>query len=246
MPPLGASILPGEPDDETYARLLNGFLADTDLEEFWSETQDLWEETRRDCERILAQCKLSQFLNCLFGKTAPIVFVANPADPSSFCFGPSDGKNGYAIVGPPCIAKDASAEVKYSHLPDYVAHMAVHESAHTLWGSLRRSQGWIVDRLRPLAERMELKAWFPEMYPDWIIQLDELFIRADTTLFVGRLTSEEQELAKLRQDAERFGIAPVLDFYDALKEFMSLKEEDEGTTFKNFLPEFATRVLSAI
>lgn len=244
-PPPGSSFLPGDPDDATYAQLLDEFLADSQLTTFWSDTQDMWEEARRECKIILEECRFSQFVNWLFDKMPPVVVVPNPADPSTFGFGPSDGRIGYAIIGPPAIAKDSGVQVKYSQQPDYVAHMAFHECVHTLWGSVRRDEGWIVDHLRPLTKRMELKDWFPERYPDWVSQLDELFIRAATTLFMSRFTGEEYELAELRQDAEQFGIEPVLDFYHALKEFLHLKDEDKGRTLQGFLPELAKQVLAA-
>lgn len=244
-PPSGSSFLLDDPDDTTYARLLNDFLADSQLVTFWSDTRDMWEKAIGECKTILEECGFSQFIYEMFDEIPPIVIVPNPADPSTFGFGPSDGRIGYAIIGPPAVAKDSSVQVKYSQQPDYVAQMAFHECIHTLWGAVRHNEGWIVDHLQPLAKRMELKDWFPERYPDWASQLDELFIRAATTLFMSRLTGEEYELAELKQDAEQFGIEPVLDFYHALKEFLHLKAEDKGRTFQSFLPELAKRVLSA-
>ena len=237
------SILPPSVDDREYLDLLNDFLQETRLRDLWDRTAGLWETVREDCEKVLRDRKLGDFLHLLFGDTNwKLSFIPNPADPPSFGFGPSAEGTSYAIVGPPCVRK-WRGRVSYGKRPDYAAQMAFHEFSHAIWGGIRRKAPWIVEELAPVLGRMDLKGWFPEMYPGRDLQLDELFIRAATTLYAGQQGSKDRAMRCLKRDAQQFGIDPVLSIHNALEDFIGHKTREPGTTLEDFLPTLVERGL---
>ena len=243
LPEDDTSILPASVDDGEYLNLLNDFSEEARLRDLWDRTADLWETVREECEAVLRDWELWDFLHLLFGHNSwKLAFIPNPADPPSFGFGPSAEGISYAIVGPPCIRKWCG-RVSYGKRPGYVAHMAFHEFSHAIWGGIRKKEAWIVETLRPLSERMDLKDWFSEMYSDWGLQLDELFIRAATTLYVGQQGSKGREIRLLKKDAKRFGIDPVLSIHNALEVFIEQKNQEPTTTLEDYLPTLVERVL---
>ena len=90
---------------------------------------------------------------------------------------------------------------------------------------------------------MDPKDWFSEMYSDWVLQLDELFIRAATTLYVGHQGSKGHELLHLKEEAKRFGIDPVVSIHNALEDFLEQKSREPETTLEGYLPTLVERVL---
>ena len=90
---------------------------------------------------------------------------------------------------------------------------------------------------------MNPKNWFSEMYSDWVLQLDELFIRAATTLYVGHQGSKGHEIQLLKKEAKRFGIDPVLSIHNALEVFIEQKIQEPTTTLEDYLPTLVERVL---
>ena len=237
------STLPPSVDDREYLDLLNDFLEETRLRDLWARTEGRWETVREECGRVVRDWKLADFLHLLFGHhNWKLSFIPNPADPPSFGFGPSAEGTSYAIVGPPCVRK-WGGRVSYGRRPDYVAQMAFHEFSHAIWGGIRRKEPWIVEALAPVLGRMDLKGWFPEMYPGRDLQLDELFIRAATTLYAGQQGSKDRAIRSLKREAKQFGIDPVLSIHNALEEFTEYKTREPGTTLEGFLPTLVERVL---
>ena len=243
LPEDGTSTLPASVDEGEYLSLLNDFGEEARLRELWERTADRWETVRDECEAVIRDWELRDFLHLLFGRSGwELAFIPNPADPPSFGFGPSAEGVSYAIVGPPCVRK-WRGPVSYGKRPGYVAHMAFHEFSHAIWGGIRKRESWIVERLRPLSERMDPKGWFSEMYSDWVLLLDELFIRAATTLYLGHRGSKGQEMRLLKKDASRFGIDPVLSIHNALEVFLEEKSREPTTTLEEYLPTLVERVL---
>ena len=141
--------LPPSVDDREYLDLLNDFLEETRLRDLWDRTGGLWETVREECDKVVRDWKLADFLHLLFGdQNWKLSLIPNPADPPSFGFGPSAEGTSYAIVGPPCIRK-WRGRVSYGKRPAYVAQMAFHEFSHAVWGGIRSKEPWIVEELAP-------------------------------------------------------------------------------------------------
>ena len=81
------------------------------------------------------------------------------------------------------------------------------------------------------------------MYPGRDLQLDELFIRAATTLYVGQQGSKDRAIRSLKREVKQFGIDPVLSIHNALEDFMEHKTREPGMRLEGFLPTLVERVL---
>ncbi|MCX6376999.1 MAG: DUF4932 domain-containing protein [Armatimonadetes bacterium] len=224
-------------EQQDYVRLLQSFYLDTELESFWTQTGDLWDEVARDCRRILQDCRVEEFFDLFFGVSDhPMVLVPNPLDPAAFGFGPNDGTTAYCIVGTPTVPPESPAPVTYDAEPGYLRNMAFHEFAHTLYGDLHKQ----CPDLTPLAAHLETKVnprgWFADMYDSWEIRLDEILIRATTALFLSYVEGEASAEAALEKERQEHGLDIVIPVYSLLREYLQARQQGAYSGFREYVP----------
>jgi len=223
-----------------YFALLQSFCEDTKIEWFWEQTKDQWQEVQNDCLECLQESKLDDFLDLLFGiNPYQLVLIPNPVDPSTFGFGPTDGKVAYCILGPPDISPDSPDPVRFTRYGRQLAYFAFHEFSHSLWDHTRQEFPAFLEKTASLEDMMHFKGWFPEMYETWENRLNEIFIRAATAAYHEYLEGEASAWAILDKEKEEFGIDLIDRMFLCLRRYLGGRRRGEFQNLREYLPELA-------
>ena len=221
-------------DRSGYGAGLRRFAVESHLPALWERTAEAWAEVVADCEGLLAEAEIESFLTRLYGETdLRLVLLPNPLDPPTFGFGPRVGESAYSIVGPPQVRDGA---VTYRSYGPQLANLAFHEFSHSLWSDCMKSLPSLADDTAFLADGMELKSWFPRMYPTWPEQLDELVIRASTALYVRERRGDAEARSLLEKEKTEFGLTRIDRVYRCLKEYLGARERGEYEGLRDYLP----------
>ncbi len=108
---------------------LTGFLAATQPEKFWAETEADWQAGLTETREVLARADLEQFLTDLFGPLPlPLALMPNLLYPGQQCLA-LEADNRLIIYAPPPLAWGASPPWRYSERPDEVLAMVSQTAA---------------------------------------------------------------------------------------------------------------------
>ena len=148
------------------------------------------------------------------------MLVPNPTAPPTFGFGPSNRTEALCIIGPPAVPRSAPEEGA-NQLFDYgrgdsIADLAVHEFGHTYLGQAREAITILAERTRDVGQALELKDWFPEMYGDWMLRLQEVILRAVQAVWRAERVSRDSAEAFIQEQTDRFGLAVLPSIYRLL------------------------------
>jgi hypothetical protein len=213
-----------------YPELLTSFLEEARLVELWASTQAEWKQVGEQCRRGLERYDVEGWMESFWG-AAPkrLVLVPNPTDPPSFGFGPSNRGEAFCIIGPPTVPRSVPEESAAKHF-DYgstpgTADMAVHEFGHTLIDAAGDELSQLAKESGEIGSTLELKDWFPRMYPDWRTRLCEIILKAVQGTWRAEKISEESADEVIEAETRRFGIEPLPLIYQLLRQ-----EREAGRT----------------
>jgi hypothetical protein len=111
---------------------LVGFVAATEPEKFWAETDADWQAAVKEAREVLARADLEQFLSDLFGPLSlALALVPNLMFPGQKCFALEVG-NRLIIYAPPPLAWGSSPPWRYNERADEVLAMVSQTAARQL------------------------------------------------------------------------------------------------------------------
>ncbi len=252
---------------ESLADLYN----DTSVFALWRETAPAWEAVREQAGRALAQAGLEEWLERFFGPVElKLICVPMPTDPASFGFGPSNGAEAYAIMGPNCVARPAGtaglwlgsggkpAEIlvgpgqtmtvgedpfDYSANPEAVAGMCLHEFMHPLIEEFLQANPGLPAATEGIDAKLTYKGYFPKSYGNWRIRLSEMLIRAATAIYERDKGGPERGRAAVAREVEGYGLTPVEELYAAFGEYLEARGHGRYVGLADFGPELTDRLV---
>ncbi len=128
LPGLFTQLLHGEAP-EPLAAELTGFVAATEPEKFWAETEADWQAALTETREVLARADLEQFLTDLFGPLSlSLALMPNLLYPGQQCLA-LEADNRLIIYAPPPLAWGASPPWRYNERPDEVLAMVSQTAA---------------------------------------------------------------------------------------------------------------------
>ena len=230
-------------EDKGYSSLLASFCGDTDIDSFWKQTGQAWDEIEMDCRTLLDDSGLCEFLSLFFGKLGDdLLLVPNPLDPAGFGFGPNDGATAYCIVGPPTVPPESPAPVTYDAEPGYLRNMAFHEFAHTLYADLHEQCPDLTPQTAHLQTKVNPRGWFVDMYDSWELRLDEILIRATTALFLSCVEDEASAEAAVERERREHGLDIIIPVYWLLREYLQSRQQGECSGIREYAPVLCSKL----
>ena len=134
----------GEGLEQLFTRLLVGggpdnlvpelasFVAETEPDKFWTQTEPDWQAAVKEAREVLARADLEQFLSDLFGPLVlPLELMPNLLFPGQQCLALNAGSR-LIIYAPPPLAWGASPPWRYNERPDEVLAMVCQTAARHL------------------------------------------------------------------------------------------------------------------
>lgn len=228
--------------DRDFANLLSDFCLSTGLRELWTRTSELWDETVSDCRVMLAEEDPGPFLDLFYGNiAADLIVVPSPLSPTSFSYGPCAGNVAYAIIGPPNVPKDSSAEVRYLSLGRSFQGAVFHELSHSL---LNMAEGRVPEVALGVYEAfgsMPTNEKFRDIHGSDPSRLwfDELLIRAATALYDNEMGRTDRADAFLARQQEEYGLGWIRPVYVALDRYLAERKEGRYAGLHEYLGTLA-------
>jgi len=96
---------------------------------------------------------------------------------------------------------------------DSVADLVVHEFGHTYLVQAREAITILAGQTEDVGQALELKDWFPEMYGDWTLRLQEVILRAVQAVWRAERVSRDSTDAFIQEQTHRFGLALLPSIY---------------------------------
>ena len=225
-----AGLKRGLPDDAIFAELqiverfpalLSSFMADAKLAEFWQVTAAEWQTAREQVQMALAVGGVDDWQASFWGPaTRELFLMPNPTEPPCFGFASSNRAQAFALVGPnqvPTNTADAEVAAKFDYrLSDNVLNLAVHELGHSLFDQARPAFDGLVGELQATGFRLELRGWFPEMYPELPIQLEEIILNAVQATYLTECVSRQAGEAFVADKVRQFGVGILRPIYERI------------------------------
>ena len=224
--------------EQNYAELFWDFQLQADLDQLWHQTREDWQQCVQDCRVLLEEADVELFLNQFYGGASRgLAVVPNPLDPAAFGFAPSNAQSCYSIVGPPAIEAKSAPDVRYAAWGTKLAELVVHEFSHALFGAARGGRPDLANRTDHLADRMNLRGYFPRMYNTWESQLDELDIRAIETVYLKWKRGPPAAQARIRSEEDSYGLSLLAPMYNALERYFAARRTGKSERLSDFLPD---------
>ena len=238
--------------DGSYPALLTSFLEDAKLPRVWRSLQREWTRVAEQCRAALIRYDVEGWMLSFWGPpTKRLVLVPNPTDPPTFGFGPSNRTEALCIVGPPAVPKETpdgetEALFDYAH-GDGVADLVVHEFGHSYLAQAREAISHVAEQTAEVGRSLQLKDWFPKMYGEWPMQLEEIILRAAQATWRAEKVSRRSADEYVQNESDRFGLAVLPPMYHLLLEQringVSPMPEGVARTARQALERFRTRTL---
>lgn len=230
-------------DSLRFSDLLWDFYRDTGLARFWEMAASHWEETVADCRALLAQEDPGPFLDIFYGLAAEnLVVVPNPLNPTSFGYGPRDGRTAFCIAGPPNVSMTSMEPVRYSMFGRDFQSFLFHEFSHTLLDMAKAAIGPEVERrLYDAFRGMPFNGKFARLYdtPDARLRFDEILIRAATALYEREMGRESSASEYLSRQKDEYGLGWVEALFEALQGYLVQRRTGRYGSLAEYLPVLA-------
>ena len=207
--------------ESDYPGLLTSFCQDAGLSKLWRSLEEEWAQVRDQCRAALGRYDVENWMDSFWGRSPKrLVLVPNPTDPPTFGFGPSNRTEALCIIGPPAVPKSTPEEGR-NELFDYgrgdsIADLVVHEFGHTYLVQAREAITILAGQTEDVGQALELKDWFPEMYGDWTLRLQEVILRAVQAVWRAERVSRDSADAFIQEQTDRFGLAVLPSIYRLL------------------------------
>ncbi len=242
------------------------------LPALWSATSAAWDSVRAGAVRAVDSCGLATWLKSFFGPVNfRLVVVPLATSPPSMGFGPRNSSEGYAIIGPNCVSRPGSeaglwqglvrgrgevvasktsktwVEEPFDYALSFDAStqtMMVHEFSHSLIREFFGRNPDLAHVTSAINAKLPLRGYFPNMYPEWPLRLEEIIVRAVQTLFQSDHGGEAAGRRALEAQVSEFGLEVLPEVHRALADYARAKKAGDYGNLSEFGPELEKRLLA--
>ena len=224
---------------ESYNETLFDFYLKADLESWWEEESDLWEQSLQEAKNIYEGVQFKHFLEPFLGKVKEnFIFVPNISYPTDYDVGFKIG-NELMCISPPPLAWGDSPPWPYdeSSMRTYTTRAAMTVISRIL---LKDYLGAHADELAEIIKTKEMPVGeqFKEQYPTWEEQFSALFLSGTVAMYLESHEDEAEFKAYMLMEKKARGMAMLPGTVSVLRRYLQEVGNTKYTNLMEFLPYF--------